>query len=76
MGAMTGTARVVRGRIHFAYSAYPDPKKPEARVIVDGEESKAYNDVWPETMRWSSDGVLSYIARDGRKLLRVTQTLP
>jgi hypothetical protein len=64
------------GRLHYAYAVYPDAEKSEAFVIVDGKESKSYHDVWPDTMVWRDNAVLSYVARDGRKILRVTQALP
>jgi hypothetical protein len=68
--------QVENGRLHFAFTTWPDPKKPEALLVVDGKEGKAYADIWPITLRWTGDGVLTYIARDGQRLLRVTQTVP
>jgi len=64
------------GCFHFVYAVRPDLAKPESLVVADGKEGKAYHDIWPVTMKWAQPGVVTYIARDGRKLLRVTQTLP
>jgi hypothetical protein len=68
--------QVADGRFHFAFMAMPQPEKPEALMIVDGKQSKVYNDIWPTTVNWSGSGVLTYVARQGQKLFRVTQTLP
>jgi hypothetical protein len=77
MPAIVGPrTQVAGGRFHFAYAVRPELGKSESLLIVDGKESKAYNDIWPDTVNWAGDGVVTYIARQGQKLLRVTQTVP
>ncbi|HUI81709.1 MAG TPA: hypothetical protein VLY24_27485 [Bryobacteraceae bacterium] len=63
-------------QFHYAFIVNADLKKPEYRVLLDGQDGKIYNDVWPDTVRWTAQGALTYIARNGQKLLRVTQSLP
>ena len=64
------------GRFHYAYAGWPDITKPQCYVVVDGFDSKMYNDIWPSTVRWTDDGVLTFLARESKKLLRVTESLP
>jgi hypothetical protein len=68
--------QVDNGRFHHAFFARPELSKPETFVIMDGKESKVYNDIWPETVKWTAPGVLTFLARQDQKLLRVTQTIP
>jgi hypothetical protein len=68
--------QVEGGRFHFVYVVRPDPSKPETLLLADGKETKVYDDIWPDTLRWTDDGVMTYVARQGQKLLLVTQTLP
>lgn len=75
LGIPGNPSQVVGGRLHFAYFGMAVQPKQEAVLIVDGKEAKVYSDVWPETVRWSGEGVLTYVARDGQRLLRVTQTV-
>lgn len=64
------------GRFHYAYAAWPEPAKPRCYVVLDSFEGKVYNDVWPTTLRWTDDGTLTYLAREGRRLLKVTEIMP
>jgi hypothetical protein len=68
------TARAIDGRFHFAYCVSPSAERPKFQVVVDGNDGKTYDDVWPDTLHWSGDDAITYVARDGSRLMRVTQT--
>jgi hypothetical protein len=43
---------------------------------MNGQEGKLYDDVFAGSLRFTEQGILEYVAREGRKLLRVRQLLP
>ena len=77
MTAIAGPVTQVDGRrFHFAYTVRPDLTKPASLLIVDGKETRTYDDIWPGTVRWTEAGVVTYVARQGQKLLQVRHTMP
>lgn len=74
-GTTTENTQTAGGQFHFALCAMVEQDgRMEVRMIVDGKEGRSYGDIWQNTVRWSAEGVLTWSARHGQKLLRVTQS--
>jgi hypothetical protein len=63
---------------HVAYIVYahgPFTFPPKAVAVLDGQESRIYDVVYPKTLRFSGADCVSYVAIDEeRAIFRVTQT--
>jgi hypothetical protein len=60
---------------HWGYETIADEKRQwKSFVVVDGVEGEAYDEIMPHSLQFSA-GTAVYVARDGRKFLRVTRTL-
>lgn len=60
---------------HLAYEVHGITKGKSA-VVMNGQEGKLYDDVFAGSLRFTEQGILEYVAREGRKLLRVRQLSP
>ncbi|MGI9104221.1 MAG: hypothetical protein ACR2IF_17405 [Terriglobales bacterium] len=61
---------------HWGYEVIGDEKRQfRSFVVVDGVEGKSYDEVIPQSLLVSERTVV-YVAREGRKFLRVTRGLP
>ncbi|MEE8200108.1 MAG: hypothetical protein V3R29_02980 [Candidatus Acidoferrales bacterium] len=58
---------------HFAYEAH-DIGNGKSLVVVDGQEGKLYDQVMM-SLSFSGESSITYVAREGRKFYRVTQTV-
>jgi len=66
---------------HFVYSVRGGVRGDKSTLVIDGQQGKLYDDVVAGAFRDTAEGSDSsqhafvYIAREGRKFLRVTQPL-
>lgn len=60
---------------HLAY-VIKDRDRMQSLVVVDDEEGRPYDQVYPKTLSFSDPASVSYVARNGRRLVRVTQPVP
>jgi len=58
---------------HFSYAVHNADKR--SFVVVDGQESKAYERIFANTVHYRDPHLLSYIVQTGRTILRVAQPL-
>jgi len=60
------------------YLAVPlvQPRDRKALFAVNGEPGKPYDIIFGDTLRFSSENEILYAAKEGQKILRVTQKLP
>jgi Tol biopolymer transport system component len=60
------------------YLAVPlvQPRDRKALVAVNGQQEKPYDRIFEDTLKFLSENELLYAAREGQKILRVTQKLP
>ena len=69
--------RIVGGELHTLYEVYADGGHHDASfVVLDAHEAKLHDDIFAGTSRLLEDGSATYLARDGRKFVRVTVTAP
>jgi hypothetical protein len=61
-------------RKHYAYEVIGASGDPDV-VVVDGMESKYYDSVFRGSAKVIQDDVVEYIAQDGGKFYRVSQSL-
>ena len=63
---------------HFAYEVHGPPDKNakgKSLVVTDGQEGKLYDEVIHRSMSlFSGEGSVTYVAREGRKFYRATQS--
>ncbi|MBZ5527031.1 MAG: hypothetical protein LAN71_03890 [Acidobacteriia bacterium] len=62
------------GKDHFAYEV-EGAQKDRDMVVCDGLEGKLYDNLFIGSLKFLDDQTLEFVARDGRRFLRVTQTL-
>jgi hypothetical protein len=68
--------RLAGPELHLAYEVHDDKYHDGASfVVVDGLEGKHYDAVMPYSLQFSGEKDVTYLARQGRKLFRVTQSL-
>jgi len=61
---------------HLAYEVHNDKYRDDTSfVVVDDLEGKPYDAVMRYSLRFSDEKTVTYIARQGRKFFRVTQSL-
>lgn len=66
-------AQLAGGVFHTAYEVHQDGARDDASfVVLDGGEGKPSDQVFFGTSRFSGDGAVTYLARNGRKFMRVT----
>jgi hypothetical protein len=62
--------------LHLAYEVHNDKYHNDASfAVVDGLEGKPYDALMPYSLQFSGEKNVTYVARRGRKILRVTQSL-
>jgi hypothetical protein len=62
---------------HYAYAVYDAAeKKSKSFVVVDGNEGKLYDEVIPDSLRFENAKTVSYLAREGRRFLRIQLAIP
>ena len=59
----------------FAYVVHHGGEGDVDFVVIDGAESKRYEGVWGRFLKFDGESALTWIARAGRKFLRVRQPL-
>jgi hypothetical protein len=59
---------------HYYYEVY-GASGDRDRVIFDGRESKLYEGVFRRSVDFVDEATIEFVARDGRRLLRVLETL-
>lgn len=61
------------GKDHFAYEVV-GAQKDRDMVVCDGMEGKLYDALFTGSLKFLDDQTLEFVARDGRRFLRVTQS--
>jgi hypothetical protein len=59
----------------FAYEVHDAGRQLRSLIVLDGLEGKSYEAVFSNSLRFTDEDTVVYVAREGRRYLRVTQSL-
>jgi hypothetical protein len=63
-------------RLAYEVRGFKEKERETSFVVLDGQEGKHYDEVMYNTLDFLDEKTVVYVARNDRKFLRVTQSLP